>query len=242
MQLIGHRGARFEAPENTVPGFRYALELGVRAVEFDIRMTKDDQLVVIHDATVDRTTDGEGEVASFTLAELQALDARSIFPDWPDPCRVPTFGEVLDVVQHLPELLVEIKGDTPERLDVIVPTTLAEIEPRGIASQVTLTSFDPYALEIAQRVAPGIRRGFIGAWDTPDFLDTAIRLGCTQIDANHANADRALVSKARSLRMRVVGWPTNSQEDLDSVRELQPELFCTDRPTLLASLVAVTGD
>jgi glycerophosphoryl diester phosphodiesterase len=238
MQMIGHRGARFEAPENTVPGFRYALGLGLQAVEFDIRMSKDGHLVVIHDATVDRTTDGEGEVSSFSLAELQALDARAAFPDWPEPCRIPAFAEVLDVVGHLPELLIEIKGDAPERLDVIVPKTIAEIRSRGIENQVTITSFDPFALELAQRAAPEIRRGYIGRWDEPNFLDSAVRLDCAQIDANHTTADRALVARARMLRMRVVGWPTNSREDLDSVRTLEPEMFCTDRPTLLAEVVA----
>jgi glycerophosphoryl diester phosphodiesterase len=238
MEMIGHRGARFEAPENTVPGFRYALDLGIQAIEFDIRMTRDEELVVIHDATVDRTTDGEGEVASFTLADIQALDARAAFPDWPEPCRVPTFAEVLDVVGHLPELLVEIKGDTPERLEVIVPKVIAEIHARAIEPHVTITSFEEYALELAQREAPGIRRGYIGNWDSQDFLDTAVRLGCAQIDAKHSTADRALVAKARSLRMRVVGWPTNSREDLESVRTLRPELFCTDSPTLLRELTA----
>ena len=238
MLMIGHRGARFEAPENTVPGFRYALGLGLRAVEFDVRMTRDGQLVVIHDATVDRTTDGSGEVSSFTLAELQALDARSIFPDWPEPCPIPTFGEVLDIVGHLPELLVEIKGDAPERLEQIVPQTIAELRSRDIGSQATITSFEPYGLELARREAPEIRRGYIGRWDTQEFLDTAVRLDCAQIDANHTTADRALVAKARSLRMRVVGWPTNSRADLDSVRTLEAELYCTDNPTLLAALTA----
>ncbi len=238
MIMIGHRGARFEAPENTVPGFRYALGLGLQAMEFDIRMTSDGQLVIIHDATVDRTTNGTGEVSSFTLAEIQALDARSTFDDWPEPCRVPTFAGVLDVIGHLPELLVEIKGDTDERLDQIVPKAVAEIESRGIASQVTITSFNAHALEVAQRIAPHIRRGFIGDWNTLAFLETATRLGCAQIDANHVNADRAIVAKAKSLRMRVVGWPTNSEEALESVLTLDPDLFCTDAPALLAGLVA----
>jgi len=239
MLMIGHRGARFEAPENTVPGFHYAIDLGLSAVEFDIRMTKDDQLVIIHDSTVDRTTDGEGDVSSFTLAEIRALDARSIFPEWPEPCPVPTFDEVLDIVQVLPELLIEIKTDAPGRLDRIVPATIDEIRRRDIAERVTITSFDPYALEVALRTEPAIRRGYIGKGDSQEFLDTAVRLDCGQIDANHASADRGLVTKAKALGMRVVGWPTNSREDLESVLTLEPDLFCTDAPTLLAELAGV---
>lgn len=241
MIIIGHRGARFEAPENTVPGFHYAIDLGLTAVEFDIRMTSDGHLVVIHDATVDRTTNGTGEVSSFTLAGIHALDARATFPDWPEPCIVPTFGQVLDVVGMLPVLLVEIKGDTPERLGRIVPATVAEILRRDLGDRVTITSFDPYALELAQREAPALQRGYIGDWNEPRFLETALALGCTQIDVRHTTADRALVAEAKSHGMRVVGWPTNSQEDLDSVLTLDPDLFCTDSPTLLIEL-AGTGN
>ena len=236
MTIIGHRGARFEAPENTIPGFHYAIDLGLSAVEFDIRMTSDNQLVIIHDATVDRTTNGEGPVSSLTLADIQALDARAAFPDWPEPCIVPTFGEVLDVVEILPELFIEIKGDTPERLDQIVPAAIAEILGRDIVDRVTLTSFDPYALELVQRLAPQIRRGYIGAWDSQEYLDTAVRLGAAQADANHTSADRGIIAKVHSLGMRVVGWPTNSQEDLDSVLTLEPNHICTDSPTRINEL------
>ncbi len=240
MIVIGHRGARFEAPENTIPGFRYAIGLGLAAVEFDIRMTSEGHLVVIHDATVDRTTNGTGEVSSFTLAEIQTLDARATFPNWPEPCVVPTFGQVLDAVSELPDLLVEIKGDIPDRLERIVPATVAEIVRRGIGDRVTITSFDPYALELAQREAPALRRGYIGNWEEPRYLETALALDCAQIDARHSTADRALVAEAKSRGMRVVGWPTNSQDDLGSVLTLYADMFCTDSPTLLMSL-ARTG-
>jgi glycerophosphoryl diester phosphodiesterase len=240
MQIIGHRGARYEAPENTIPGFHYAVDLGVSAIEFDIRLTADEQLVVIHDATVDRTTNGTGEIHTFTLEEIQALDARAIFPDWPEPCRVPTFAEVLNVIESLPDLMIEIKDDDSERLDITVPLVLAEIARRGLDDQVTITSFKTYPLEIAQRLAPHIRRGFIGAWDTRDYLDTALRLGARQVDANHTTADRALVAEAKAMGLRVVAWPTNSQAELESVLTLQPDLFCTDRPSLLTDLYAAT--
>ncbi|MGB3329490.1 MAG: glycerophosphodiester phosphodiesterase family protein, partial [Thermomicrobiales bacterium] len=82
--LVGHRGAAFEAPENTLAGFRHAVDLGLRCVEFDIRLTADDQLAVIHDATVDRTTNGRGRVADHTMADLARLDARAIHDQWPE--------------------------------------------------------------------------------------------------------------------------------------------------------------
>ena len=111
MLIYGHRGAQGEAPEGTIPGFRHALALGLDAVEFDVQLTADHQLVVIHDATVDRTTDGHGPVSSFSLEHLQQLDARAQFPDWPEPCRVPTLAETLEVGGGMSHLLVEIKRD-----------------------------------------------------------------------------------------------------------------------------------
>lgn len=115
MQIIGHRGARNEAPENTIAGFTYAVELGLQAVELDVRLARDGQLVVIHDATVDRTTDRNGRVGDFTAPELGGMDARAAHPEWPERCGIPTLTDVLDVVGHLPRLLVEIKADRPGR-------------------------------------------------------------------------------------------------------------------------------
>jgi len=238
MLIVGHRGARFEAPENTLPGFRYAVGLELSSIEFDVRMTADEQLVVIHDDTVDRTTNGNGKVSDLTLSEIRALDARSIFPDWPEPCFVPTLAEVLDVVGDLPHLIIEIKSDTDARLDRIVPATIAEILSRNILNRVTITSFNPYALEIVQREAPHIRRGYIGDWDSQHFLDRSIEMGCTQADVHHPTGTHDLVSHAKSLGMRVICWPTNSREDLEHVLTFNPDLFCTDNPTMLRDVYA----
>src|SRR5699024_5030204 len=125
----------------TIPGFRYAVGLGLESIEFDVQMTADGHLVVIHDHTVDRTTNGTGEVKSFTLAEIQALDARSTFPDWEEPCYVPTLDEVLRALRDIPEIICEIKNDDDERLERIVPMTLNAIRRARIADQVTVTSF-----------------------------------------------------------------------------------------------------
>ncbi|MCC6790879.1 MAG: glycerophosphodiester phosphodiesterase, partial [Thermomicrobiales bacterium] len=120
MRLISHRGARFEAPENTVSGFRYALGIGIDSFELDVHLTFDDQLVVIHDATIDRTTNGSGHVADMTLAEIQSFDARAGFADWPESCVVPTLRQVLDVIGEVPYLEIEVKTDAPARLDRVV--------------------------------------------------------------------------------------------------------------------------
>jgi len=235
---MGHRGARYEAPENTVSGFRYAVALGLPSVEFDVRLTADGAPVIIHDETVDRTTNGTGRVADMTLAQIKALDARSTFPDWPEPCSVPTLAEVLDVVRDMPTIEIEIKKDEPERLARLVPMVVAEIRERGLQTQVRITSFDPYALELARQHAPDIRRCFIGNWDTPGSLETAIRLDCARAGVHHPKADPGVVAAARSQGLEIVCWPTNSPEDLESALTFAPDVLCTDNPTLIRHLSA----
>lgn len=235
-RFVGHRGARFEAPENTIPGFRYAIRLGLSAVELDVRMTADEKLVVIHDASVDRTTDGVGMVSALRLDQAQRLDARAIFPDWPEECRVPTLGNVLDVVRGLPDLIVEIKPDPAGRLEQIAAATVSEVRDRNIEDRVTITSFDPVALAVVQREAPSIRRGYIGDWNTPEFLDRSLALGCRQADIHHPSGNRELAARAKALGLRIICWPVNSLDELVNAMTFEPDLFCTDRPTLARSL------
>ena len=238
MIVLGHRGARGEAPESTLPGFTYAASLGLTAVEFDIHLTKDDHLVVIHDATVDRTTNGTGAVADLTLAEIQALDARSIHEDWPEPCFVPTFEQVLDAVKSFATLEIEIKKDTPERIERVIPKVLEQLANSGYAGTAIITSFDTYPLELVQQQEPERPRGFIGAWDTPEYLETALRLGATRACINNTTGTPEIVQAARDKGLYVNGWPTNTPEALATLQEWQADCACTDHPTLILDLLA----
>ncbi len=118
VRVVGHRGAAGVAPENTLPSFEYAMKVGVDAVEFDLRCTRDDQLVVVHDANVERITEGRGTVEGMTYDELARLDAGYRFsPDEEDEeypfrgrgIRIPRLQEVLEVTEDLP-LIAEVKS------------------------------------------------------------------------------------------------------------------------------------
>ena len=102
MYVVGHRGAAGVQPENTLPGFEYALSLGCEYVETDVHLSKDGHSVIIHDDTVNRTTNGQGRVADLTLAELRSLDAGQ-------GRQIPLLQEVLDVVRDIAILLCELK-------------------------------------------------------------------------------------------------------------------------------------
>lgn len=228
VMIFGHRGARGEAPENTLTGFAYAKGIGVDAFEFDVRLSADDQLVVIHDATVDRTTTGSGPVSSFTAAELAALDARAAFPDWPEPAGVPALPAVLDVIHDAVRFEIEIKRDTPERLERIAYHLIPSLADYGIAARTTISSFDPVALEIVQRLAPAQARGYIGPYDDLSYLETASRLSCTWAEIPIKTGSADIVRAAQVRGLQVVGWQGNSNEAISTLLDWGVDVICTD--------------
>ena len=228
MLVFGHRGARGEAPENTLDGFAYAVAQGALALELDVRLTADGRLAVMHDATVDRTTNATGSVGSFTAAQLAQLDARGGMA-WPQPVGVPLLDEVLDAYGQRARLAVEIKTDAPERLEQVCAALVALLDahrPRA----VTATSFDAIALEIMRRLAPRVPRAFIGAYDTPAFLETALRLECRQADIQLSRGSAAVVKQAQAAGLRVVGWQGNTAEHVQALIEWGVNGITSDYP------------
>jgi glycerophosphoryl diester phosphodiesterase len=236
-QLIGHRGARGEAPENTVSGFLHAQSLGLKAVEIDVRLSRDDKLVIIHDATVDRTTNASGPVSDYTASELAALDARSECTAWPEIVGIPTLDEALDVLGAFPMIQIEIKKDTDERLEAVARAIIEAIRERGIQDRVILSSFEPYALEVILRLAPEQPRAYIGAWDTPDYLETALRLGCTQADISLTSSSADMVAQAHANGLRVVGFQVNTPEALERALAWEMDAATSDYPSRIIPLI-----
>lgn len=155
---IAHRGASAVAPQNTLAAFRRAAELGADGVELDVRLSADTAPVVIHDAVVDHTTDGTGRVADLPLSALKELDAGS----WFDPAfageRIPTLEEVFEEVGRDLLINVELKPGEDQRVaDVVVRL----VERHSMVNRVLLSSFDPFILRRARRLAPQIPLGFL---------------------------------------------------------------------------------
>jgi len=232
--LIGHRGAKGEAPENTLSGFAYGRRLGLTAFELDVRLSADDRLVVIHDPTVERTTHGSGPVASFTAAELAALDARAAFPAWPEACGVPTLDDVLGLIGDTPRLQLELKSDEPTRLEHKTGLLVALLDRLGlrVPARITISSFDPRALEVARRLAPELPRAFIGAYDGPADLETAVRLGAAVACIPLKTGSAAMAAAAQAQGLRVTGWLGNSADDVATLVAWGVDEITTDYPTV----------
>jgi len=157
--VIAHRGASARFPENTLPAFRAAVEVGADFIELDVHLTADDEVVVVHDGTLGRTISGAGRVAELTLAELRRRDAGSWKSAEFAGARVPTLAEVLDGIP-LP-VMVEIKPEGRR----VVERTVEVIRAAGAAGRVVIASFSDANLRDAEVLLPEVERLALGKPD-----------------------------------------------------------------------------
>ncbi|MFJ4485512.1 glycerophosphodiester phosphodiesterase [Streptomyces longwoodensis] len=214
---IGHRGLMGVEPENTLRSFVAAEQAGLDVIELDLHLSKDGALVVMHDADVDRTTDGTGPIAEQTLAELRALDAGR-------GERVPVFEEVLDAVRA--PLQAEIK-------DVQAARALAEVlHARALVDRVEVSSFHDEAIAEIARLVPGVRTALIGSRYGTDVVDRAVAAGAGTLCLNIRRLTLEIVELARAKDLRVIGWVVNTQDQLRLVRALGLDGATTDLPEI----------
>ncbi len=156
--IVAHRGFSGCAPENTHAAFSQAADLGVEAVECDVRLTRDSEVVVIHDKKVNRTTDGRGAVNSLTLRELKSLDAGAWFHRRFSGERILTLDEALDILQRFQWINVEIKADSISRNEagILVEKTVDRILHHGLGKKIILSSFHHPLLVYVRTIAPQI--------------------------------------------------------------------------------------
>ncbi|MFF8864180.1 glycerophosphodiester phosphodiesterase [Streptomyces sp. NPDC015139] len=214
---IGHRGVMGVEPENTLRSFVAAQHAGLDLIELDLHLSKDGALVVMHDAEVDRTTDGTGPIAEKTLAELRALDAGR-------GERVPVFEEVLDAVSA--PLQAEIK-------DVAAARALAEVmHRRDLVGRVEVSSFHDDAVAEIARLVPGVRTALVASRYGPDVVDRAVAVGAGAVCLNIRRLTLEVVERARESGLRIIGWVVNTQEHLRLVRALELDGATTDYPEI----------
>ncbi|MGN9794502.1 glycerophosphodiester phosphodiesterase [Streptomyces sp. OZ13] len=214
---IGHRGVMGVEPENTLRSFVRAEQAGMDAIELDLHLSKDGALAVMHDADVDRTTDGSGSIAEMTLAELRQLDAGG-------GQQVPVFEEVLDAVRC--PLQAEIK-------DVAAARALAEVmRRRDLVPRVEVSSFHDDAIAEISALVPGVRTVLIASRWGGDITDRAKAVGAQALALNIRRLTLETVEVAHAEGLRVIGWVVNTQEHLRLVRALELDGATTDFPEI----------
>jgi glycerophosphoryl diester phosphodiesterase len=234
---IAHRGAGRRAPENTLAAIRAGFLFGYRMFEFDVKRAADDTLFLLHDATLDRTTDAKGGVAGQDWAALAALDAGS----WHSR---PFAGEPLARFDSVERFLranrlfadVEIKpvpGD-----DVETGAAVAAHCARAWAGERVppiLTSFSPVALEAAGREAPALPRGLLLFGSPSDWLDRVLALDCVAVAFNEQVVSPALVAKAHEARLRVMTYTVNRAARVRTLERIGVDCVITDAVDKIAA-------
>ncbi|MFI0961593.1 glycerophosphodiester phosphodiesterase [Streptomyces sp. NPDC021080] len=214
---IGHRGVMGVEPENTLRSFTAAQNAGLDLIELDLHLSKDGALVVMHDAEVDRTTDGTGPIADKTLAELRTLDAGR-------GEHVPVFEEVLEAVRT--PLQAEIK-------DVAAARALAEVMHRkDLVGRVEVSSFHDEAIAEIARLVPGVRTALIASRYGTDVVDRAVEAGAATVCLNIRRLSLEVVEEARKADLKIIGWVVNTQDHLRLVRALELDGATTDYPEI----------
>jgi glycerophosphoryl diester phosphodiesterase len=167
---FAHRGASHEAPANTLAAFRRAVELGADGVELDVHLSKDRQLVVIHDFTLETTTNGRGLVQNHTLAELKELDAGSWFGPAFAGERIPSLQEVIEAVGQRLLLNIELKASRhgPGSGDDLADAVVHLIEDYHLQDRVVVSSFSPLAVRRAKRTSARLSTGLLYDADSPE--------------------------------------------------------------------------
>jgi glycerophosphoryl diester phosphodiesterase len=227
--VVAHRGASAVAPENTLAAFRTAIATGARAAECDVRLSADGAVVVMHDATLDRTTDGTGPVAERTLAELRTLDAGV----WRGPAfagePIPELGELLALVAGRLTLFVELKDG-----DDLEPRVAAVLASHTHHDDVVVISFDADRLARAKVLLPTVPTMLLGrrrARHAPlALVETAVAVHAAAVGVEHEGIDDQFIAAAHAAGLGVYAWTVNDGEGARRLATLGVDGVITDHP------------
>ena len=235
---IAHRGASAAAPANTLAAFEKAIELGADGIELDVHLSVDGVSVVIHDATVDATTNGSGRVAEMTLAQLKQLDAGSWFAPTFAGERIPTLEEVLEAVGNQLLLNIELKSTTwGNELEQAV---VAQVERHGLDERVLFSSFNPLSLWWIKKIAPHIPVGLLYVPGLPLFLYQVLLTALVPHEAchpGHTTVDAGYVAWARRNGYQVNVWTVDDPDEMRRLVDLGVDGIITNVPDVLHSVL-----
>ncbi|QBP41984.1 glycerophosphodiester phosphodiesterase [Paenisporosarcina antarctica] len=231
---IAHRGAAGYAPENTMAAFDKAIEMKADYIEMDIQRTKDGELVIIHDTSVDRTTDGSGYVRDLTLNELRSLDAGSWKGTEFAGEKIPTFDQVLDKYHGKIGILLELKA--PELYPGIEESIAEELKDRNLDKpqnqKMILQSFNFESMKKMNTLLPNIPIGVL-TWSKAHTTPQALKEFSAYADyfnPSYGLINEDLVNLVHSLGMKIQSWTVRSQASADFLLEMKVDGIITDYP------------
>ncbi len=241
--VIAHRGDSAHRPENTMAAFAGALELGVELVELDVQLTRDGEVVVIHDPTLERTTSGRGRIGEMTLAEVRAVSAGcpAQFGSAFAGERIPTLAEALALLRGRARVLVELKSDSivPGREDGLEALTLAEVRKAEMVREVAFLSVDTPVLVRCRELAPEIVRGHLFYHASPaQVVESARAARCDLVMPEKTVLDEEMHRRVRAAGLKLGTWVVDDPEELFALQRFELYGVASNRPGVLLEALA----
>ncbi|MGE3907983.1 MAG: glycerophosphodiester phosphodiesterase [Chloroflexota bacterium] len=231
-RIFGHRGAMGYAPENTFASFELALQQGVQAIELDVHLTADGEVVVIHDPLLDRTTDGQGMVGEKTLAELKALDVGSHFGAQFAGQRIPTLGETLGWARGKCVLDIEIKGG-PWPYPGLEEKVVQLVREHEMTDQVIVISFHHPTVARVKALAPEIATGTLWSCRPIDPVAVAQAANANAMLPFWAYCDQETVDRAHEAGLSVHPWATSEPRVINRLIAMGVDSICSNHPDVV---------
>lgn len=232
-KIYGHRGASGwdtkYAPENTMPAFEKAIEMGADGIELDVQLTKDGEIVICHDEKIDRTSNGTGWLKDYTLAELRELSFSKTHPEYGD-IKIPTFREFLEFMAPTgKELNIELKTGVIF-YDNLEEKTAAMVKEFGMEDRVIYSSFNHHSLSLLKQAVPDARIGLLMG---ENFVDVPSYTNIMQAEAVHPyykHISKEYIDMCHVHGIRVNTWTVDPLVDLKRFCEYGVDIIITDCP------------
>lgn len=236
---FAHRGASHEAPENTLAAFLLAAELGADGIELDVQLSKDGEVVVIHDFVLETTTNGQGPVGDRTLAELKELDAGSSYDPVFSGQRIPTLEEVIEAVGRQLLLNIELKTKS-KRDDALSRAVVRIVEEHHLLDRIIVSSFNPLALRQVRNLNPWIPLGLLYSPDQPMFLRRPWSRHLLRPEAlhpHHSIVDKPYVRWAKEQGYRIHTWTVDDPGRMWQLMRQGVDIIITNQPDQLRQVL-----
>lgn len=238
MHIYGHRGARGEAPENTLASFDKALQAGVTRVELDLHLSSDQQLMVIHDPTLQRTTGIKGKVASHTAEQLSRLDARHGLHGWAEACPIPTLEQLFQQFPQFEHYQLEVKSGSRAQSRPVLEAILQLVDRYQLQDRVVITSASRHLLRYARDSHCALPTGLVEEYGMLDPVKSALRYRCQFLALNWKLCTPARVAQAQRHGLHVSVWTVNEPGLMLKLRDMGVDSLITDVPQLAMTVLS----
>lgn len=237
-KIWAHRGASGYYPENTISAFEEAVKQKADGIELDVHLSKDGYLIVCHDETLNRTTNGKGFIKQYDLYELKQLDAGSWYDKKFKGEKIPLLEEVIDLVKRAGiDLNIEIKAGS-----IFYPgieeKVLKMIDKYGIKNKVIVSSFDHYALVKVKEIDKAVRTGILYSEALYKPIDYMKTTGADAIHPNYITLKKEVVEEAHELGIDINTYTVNKEEHIKMVNEMNVNAIITNYPDVARSILA----